>query len=293
MTKKTGKTEEREMLKLSWTQMLRLKTLERALLEREEGSEDYWDILDKINLIKYGPEEEEPQPKPQSDKEREKNKLLGEAQYMQYCISAELAFLAKENKDSHFVDYPTFLVNHPGKTIYDLHPNDVTVGHINHEAYRKMLEEDAEYSPRDIAKKCMCGLPESTISIEIAIVKWMLWAEAQRDGRVSNLGYDIESINSCEESGLFDDFFTGALWRVFSRGMKLKEAREEAKRAMEAAKQKNSAEENSTKSSPSKGGSSEGNSNSQPKQQQTKSSTSVQSTASLSKKRKQFAQDIL
>ncbi len=221
--------------RLSFGEMMKVKGLRRKLECTPDGPE-YDRVKALIAEIIQGPAEEPP--KTESDGEQATGQKSGketssdesvnidDIPYMSYLFNAEIMTMVKTPEGS-WMSYPA-ICKRFGKTVFDLNPNDITVMYIDHDKYQELLEsDDAQFEQVNVLKHCARRLPENAASVEISIINWILFAEAERDDRIVNLGcYELGSTESCETSGLYDDFYSGVIYNVLHEGMTLEAARE-------------------------------------------------------------------
>lgn len=225
--------------KLSFRESMEVMRLRRRLLECPPDSKQHDRIEARIAEITQGPAEEPP--KAETGNEQATGQKSGKEtdgdesvdiyaiSYMPYLFNAEIMTMAKTSEGS-WMSYPAFCKRF-GRTIFDLNPNDIAVMYINHDKYQKLSEsDDAQFDQANVVKHCASMLPEDAGLVEVSMINWILFAEAERDDRIANLGcYELGSTESCETSGLYDDFYSGVIYNVLHENMTLEGAREFAK----------------------------------------------------------------
>jgi len=148
-----------------------------------------------------------------------------EMRYLLYCGCTEMMIMVNTAKG--WMSYDIYREKHPKKTVFDIDPDDVIVMYMDHGKYQEMLEadDDAPLDRCSVISQCARPLPNGKKPIEIAILNDLLATEAQHDSRIKDLGYETGTVEECEESGLFEDFFTGVIFNVLHMNMTIKGAR--------------------------------------------------------------------
>lgn len=225
----------RETRKLTFGEQLKIKRLQSKLEVTPDGPEyDY--IQAQIDAIRYGDADDQPvsdQPNPQPNQQKPDNPEqpkpisptpLDEMKHLSYTTCTELLVMVKV--DNKLMNFETFRRKNPDKTVFDIIPDDLSVFYLNHDLYQEMLETDADLDQMSVVKHCARPLSKDIAPIELSILSGLLYAEAEHDPRILNLGcYSLGTMFDCEESGLFDDYFGGVIYNVLHYNMTLEAAR--------------------------------------------------------------------